>query len=64
MKERLELLLVQKLAQSRYAQPWSTLSAVEQRQLRSRIYREARNSGLAPSRVVCADAPLRHRQVQ
>ena len=40
MKERLELLLSQKLAQSQYGQPWSTLPPVEQRQLRSRIYRE------------------------
>ena len=40
MKERLELLLAQKLAQSQYGQPWSTLPPVEQRQLRSRIYRE------------------------
>ena len=40
MKERLELLLAQKLAQSQFGQPWSTLPAVDQRQLRSRIYRE------------------------
>jgi DNA helicase-2/ATP-dependent DNA helicase PcrA len=40
MKERLELLLAQKLAQSQFGQPWSTLPALEQRQLRSRIYRE------------------------
>ena len=40
MKERLELLLVQKLAQSQFGQPWSTLPPVEQRQLRTRIYRE------------------------
>ena len=40
MKERLELLLAQKLAQSQYGQPWSTLPPVQQRQLRSRIYRE------------------------
>ena len=40
MKERLELLLAQKLAQSQFGQPWSTLAAVEQRQLRSRIYRD------------------------
>ena len=39
MKERLELLLAQKLAQSQYGQPWSTLPPVD-RQLRSRIYRE------------------------
>ena len=38
MKERLELLLAQRLAQSQYGQPWSTLSPVDQRQLRSRIY--------------------------
>lgn len=40
MKDRLELLLAQKLAQSQYGQPWSTLPPVEQRELRSRIYRE------------------------
>ena len=40
MKERLELLLAQRLAQTQYGQPWSTLPPVEQRQLRSRIYRE------------------------
>ena len=40
MKERLELLLAQKLAQSQFGQPWSTLAPVEQRQLRTRIYRE------------------------
>ena len=40
MKERLEVLLAQKLAQSQFGQPWSTLPATEQRQLRGRIYRE------------------------
>jgi len=40
MKERLELLLAQKLAQSQFGQPWSTLPAIEQKQLRSRIDRE------------------------
>jgi len=40
MKERLEVLLAQKLAQRQFGQPWSTLAAVDQRQLRSRIYRE------------------------
>ena len=40
MKERLELLLAQRLAQSQFGQPWSTLPHVEQRQLRTRIYRE------------------------
>jgi DNA helicase-2/ATP-dependent DNA helicase PcrA len=40
MKERLELLLAQKLAQSQFGQPWSTLPAAEQRQLRLRIDRE------------------------
>ncbi|MFL0734419.1 MAG: ATP-dependent helicase, partial [Prochlorococcus sp.] len=40
MKERLELFLAQRLAQSQYGQPWSTLPPVDQRQLRSRIYRE------------------------
>ncbi len=40
MKERLEVLLAQRLAQSQFGQPWSTLPAREQKQLRSRIYRE------------------------
>ncbi len=40
MKERLEMLLAQRLAQSQFGQPWSTLPPVEQRQLRTRIYRE------------------------
>jgi DNA helicase II / ATP-dependent DNA helicase PcrA len=40
MKERLELLLAQKLAQNQYGQPWSTLGQIEQKKLRSRIYRE------------------------
>jgi DNA helicase-2/ATP-dependent DNA helicase PcrA len=40
MKERLELLLAQKLAQSQFGQPWSTLPPIEQKRLRSRIYRE------------------------
>ena len=40
MKERLELLLAQRLAQSRFGQPWSTLPAIEQKRLRSTIYRE------------------------
>ncbi|MEB3200500.1 MAG: UvrD-helicase domain-containing protein [Synechococcaceae cyanobacterium] len=40
MRERLELLLAQRLAQNQFAQPLSTLPAVEQKQLRSRIYRE------------------------
>jgi DNA helicase-2/ATP-dependent DNA helicase PcrA len=40
MKERLELLLAQKLAQSQFGQPWSILGPQDQRQLRSRIYRE------------------------
>ena len=40
MKDRLEVLLAQRLAQSQFGQPWSTLPAMEQRQLRSRIYRE------------------------
>ena len=40
MKERLELLLAQRLAQNQFGQPWSTLGPSDQRQLRSRIYRE------------------------
>jgi DNA helicase-2/ATP-dependent DNA helicase PcrA len=40
MKERLELLLAQRLAQTQFGQPMATLSEGEQRQLRSRIHRE------------------------
>ena len=40
MKERLELLLTQRLALSQFGQPLTTLPAHEQKQLRSRIYRE------------------------
>jgi DNA helicase-2/ATP-dependent DNA helicase PcrA len=40
MKERLELLLTQRLALSQFGQPLATLPAHEQKQLRSRIYRE------------------------
>ncbi|MGA1304524.1 MAG: UvrD-helicase domain-containing protein, partial [Cyanobium sp.] len=40
MKERLEVLLAQALAQRQFGQPWATLPLVEQKQLRSRIYRE------------------------
>ncbi|MEB3173522.1 MAG: UvrD-helicase domain-containing protein, partial [Cyanobacteriota bacterium] len=40
MKERLELLLAQKLAQSQFGQPFGTLAPAEQRQLRIRIDRE------------------------
>ncbi len=40
MKERLELLLAQRLAGSQFGQPFSTLPPQQQRQLRNRIYRE------------------------
>ena len=40
MKERLEVLLAQRLAQNQFGQPWGTLKAIDQKQLRSRIYRE------------------------
>ncbi|MEB3350767.1 MAG: UvrD-helicase domain-containing protein [Cyanobacteriota bacterium] len=40
MKERLEVLLAQSLAQRQFGQPWATLALVEQKQLRSRVYRE------------------------
>lgn len=40
MKERLELLLAQRLAGSQFGQPFSTLQPQQQRQLRNRIYRE------------------------
>ncbi len=38
MKERLELLLAQTLAESQYGQPFNTLREADQRQLRSKIY--------------------------
>ena len=61
MKER-RTALSQKLAQSHYGQPWSTLPPVEQRQLRSRIYREVtKELWIGTFHVVFADAPLRHR---
>ncbi len=40
MKERLELLLTERLAENQYGQPLRTLPTVDQRQLRDRIYRE------------------------
>ncbi|MFM9111526.1 MAG: UvrD-helicase domain-containing protein [Prochlorococcaceae cyanobacterium] len=40
MKERLEVLLAQRLAERQFGQPWRTLPAIEQKQLRGRIYRE------------------------
>ncbi len=40
MKERLELLLAQKLSEAQLGQPWNTLSLIQQRQLRTRIYQE------------------------
>jgi len=40
MRERLELLLAQRLAEDQHGQPWSTLAPLEQKQLRSRIWRE------------------------
>ncbi|CAK6686689.1 UvrD-helicase domain-containing protein [Synechococcus sp. BA-124 BA4] len=40
MKERLEVLLAERLAQSQFCQPWSTLPALQQRQLRARVYQE------------------------
>ncbi len=40
MKERLEVLLAKRLAQNQFGQPWSTLSPVDQRQLRSQIYQD------------------------
>ena len=40
MRERLELLLAQRLAQNQFGQPLATLATVEQKQLRSRVYRE------------------------
>ena len=42
MKERLELLLARRLATNQLGQPWDTLHAVEQRQLRNKIYIETR----------------------
>ena len=40
MKERLEILLADKLSRNEFGQPLNTLSDIEQRQLRSRIYNE------------------------
>ncbi len=40
MKERLEVLLGKKIAFDQFGQPWKTLPAVEQRQLKTRIYHE------------------------
>tara|TARA_Y100001968_G_scaffold136503_1_gene124619 strand:- start:69046 stop:71475 length:2430 start_codon:yes stop_codon:yes gene_type:complete len=40
MKDRLELLLAQKLAEKQFGQPFNTLPTVDQRQLRNRIYQE------------------------
>ncbi|MEB3323039.1 MAG: UvrD-helicase domain-containing protein, partial [Synechococcaceae cyanobacterium] len=40
MKERLEVLLAQRLAQSQFGQPWGTLPMHEQKHLRGRIWRE------------------------
>ncbi|MFN9692668.1 MAG: UvrD-helicase domain-containing protein [Synechococcaceae cyanobacterium] len=40
MRERLELLLAQRLAQNQFGQPLATLAAIEQKQLRSRVVRE------------------------
>ena len=63
MKERLELLLAQRLAQSQYGQPWSTLPSVEQRQLRSRIYREVtKELWIGTFHAVCAHAALETRK--
>ena len=38
MKERLELLLAKKLANNQFGKPWNTLSSLDQRQLRNKIY--------------------------
>ncbi len=40
MKERLELLLAQKLSENQFGQPLSTLPVIEQSQLRSQIYQK------------------------
>ena len=40
MKERLELLLAKQMANIEYGQPWETLSNIDKRQLRNRIYME------------------------
>ena len=40
MKERLEALLAQRLAQNQFGQPWSSLEFAQQRQLHGRVYRE------------------------
>ncbi len=40
MKERLEILIAQNIAQSQFGQPFNTLTIYEQRQLRNRVYKE------------------------
>ncbi len=40
MKERLEILLVKKLAARQFGQPFSTLPSIKQRELRTQIYQE------------------------
>ncbi len=40
MKERLEILLAQRLSKIQFGQPWATLQLAQQRQLRNRIYNE------------------------
>jgi len=40
MKDRLELLLAKRLANTSHSKPWSALQVAEQRQIRNRIYRE------------------------
>ncbi len=40
MRDRLEILLVQRLSQKQFSQPFTTLSAENQRQLQTRVYQE------------------------
>ena len=65
MKERLELLLAQRLAQSQYGQPWSTLPPGGAAPA-ALTYLQGGDQGAVDrhlSCLVCADAPLRHRQI-
>ena len=43
MKARLEILLAQELAMNQFGQPWSTLSEIDQNQLRTSIHRDKLN---------------------
>ncbi|WP_338462970.1 DNA helicase PcrA [Synechococcus elongatus IITB7] len=55
MKERLERLFAQQLAELQYGQPFTTLREIEQTQLRSRVYREVtKDLWIGTFHAVCA----------